>query len=274
MKACLFMVLSFVVFLTFSTTASMAELKDGLVAYWPMDDGSGDIALDATGNGHDGTLHNGTLWEMADARNGDAAVNLDGEDDVIEIEPFDVIGGGITLAAWVRPDDFGTSDARIISKATEWGTNDHWWMLSTIDGNHVLRFRLKTNDGQDTALLIATSGGLEAGKWQHVAATWDGSDMRLYQDGEEVDSMAKGGTAVATDDNVSVGIGSQPLNAFNADPNHAKLPFDGLIDDVLVYNRALNEDEIKQLASGVSPNLAVEPAGKLTTTWAYLKQLH
>ncbi len=120
-------------------------------------------------------------------------------------------------------------------------------------------------------MLIATSGGLEAGHWQHVAATWDGTNMRLYQDGEEVGSVAKGGTAVATDDKVSVGIGSQPLNAFNADPNHAKLPFDGLIDDVVVYNRALSEAEIKQLASGVSPNLAVEPAGKLPTTWAQLK---
>ncbi len=274
MKPCLFMVLSFVVFLTFSATASLAELRDGLVAYWPMDDGSGETALDATGNGHDGTLHNGTLWEMADAKNGDAAVNLDGEDDVIEMEPFDVIGGGITLAAWVRPDDFSVGDGRIISKATEWGTNDHFWMLSTIDANHVLRFRLKTNDGQDTALLVATSGGLEAGKWQHAAATWDGSDMRLYQDGEEVGSMAKGGTAVATDDNVSVAIGSQPLNAFNADPNHTKLPFDGLFDDVVIYDRALSPDELEQLASGASPNLSVESEGKLMTTWAYLKQLH
>lgn len=271
MKPCLFMVLSFVVFLTFSATTSMADLRDGLVAYWPMDDGSGDIALDATDNGHDGTLHNGVLWEMADAKNGDAAINFDGEDDVIEMEPFDVIGGGITLAAWVRPDDFSFDDGRIISKATEWGTNDHFWMLSTIEGNHVLRFRLKTDDGQGTAMLIATSGGLEAGKWQHVAAVWDGSNMLLYQDGEEVGSTAKGGAAVATDDSVSVGIGSQPLDAFNADPNHAKLPFDGLMDDVLVYDRALSEDEINQLASGVSPNLAVERAGKLITTWAQLK---
>jgi hypothetical protein len=189
------------------------------------------------------------------------------------MDPFDVVGGGITLAAWVKADDFDINDGRIISKAQEWGGNDHWWMLSTIDPGSVVRFRLKTNDGQDTTTLIADSGGLVAGEWAHVAATWDGSDMRLYKNGAEVGSTAKGGSEVATDPNLKVAIGSQPSDAFAADPSHVAKYFDGLIDDVSVYNRALSPDELQQLAGGVGPlPTSVSSMNKLIATWAQIRK--
>jgi len=72
--------------------------------------------------------------------------------------------------------------------------------------------------------------------------------MRLYKDGVEIASMHKGGTAVAVDPDVSVAIGSQPANAYDSDPKHTHKYFDGIIDDVRVYNRALNDEEIQTLA--------------------------
>ncbi|MHC4509900.1 MAG: LamG domain-containing protein, partial [Planctomycetota bacterium] len=184
------------------------------------------------------------------------ALDLDGIDDLVELGKFDVFGQ-ITLAAWIKPDDFEINDARIISKANEWGGNDHWWMVSTISETS-LRFRLKTDDGQSTATLISDSV-LEAGAWAHVAATWDGSTMRIYKDGVgstmriykdgvEVASQAKGGSAVAVDPSVSVAIGSQPSDAFASDPGHVAKFFDGLIDEVGIYHRALSTGEILYLA--------------------------
>jgi hypothetical protein len=273
MRSYMSMMLIIVVFVVFSAGVSMADLSDGLVAYWPMEEGSGDVTADVTGNGNDGRLLGGVLWETAGAEVGSACLNFDGEDDLVEMDPFDVVGGGITLAAWIKPDDFDINDGRMISKAQEWGENDHWWMLSTIDPGSVLRFRLKTNDGQATTTLIADSGGLVAGEWAHVAATWDGSDMRLYKDGAEVGSTAKGGSEVATDPNLKVAIGSQPSDAFAADPSHVAKYFDGLIDDVAVYSRALSPDELQQLAGGAGPlPTSVSSMNKLIATWAQIRK--
>jgi hypothetical protein len=213
---------------------------DGLVAYYALEND----ALDASGNGLDGTIVGEPVFVEGPAGYG-MALDFDGVDDVVELGQFDVVGQ-ITLAAWIRADDFEINDARIISKANEWGGNDHWWMLSTISETS-LRFRLKTDDGQDTATLISDPA-LEAGAWAHIAASWDGSTMRLYKDGVEVASQEKGGTAVAVDPAVSVAIGSQPSDAFASDPSHVAKFFDGLIDEVAIYDRALSELEVLYLA--------------------------
>ncbi|MHC4540502.1 MAG: LamG-like jellyroll fold domain-containing protein, partial [Planctomycetota bacterium] len=240
-----------------------ADLTEGLVAYWTFDDGSGITAVDSVG-GHHGTLVGGPVWmPPGDYKIGTGALHFDGSDDVVAIEPFDVIGGGITLAAWMKPDSFGINDGRVISKANEWGANDHWWMLSTIasGGAQRLRFRLKTNDGQAVPTLIASSGELRVGEWHHWAATWDGTTMRLYSNTVEAGSTPKGGTAVATDPTVSVAIGSQPPDAFApATPDHVVKYFHGVIDDVGVWNRALSPDELKALWNDGAGTPVVEQA--------------
>jgi len=220
-------------------------LMEGLVAHFKFDDAAGDIAYDSSGNGHDGTIF-GATWSSPGAGTTGWALDFDGADDLVELGKFDVVGSGITLAGWIKANDFGIPDGRIISKAQEWNDDDHWWMLSTISATQ-LRFRLKTNEAWATATLISDSV-LQAGIWTHVAATWDGSVMRLYKDGVEIASMHKGGTAVAVDPDVSVAIGSQPANAYDSDPKHTHKYFDGIIDDVRVYNRALNDEEIQTLA--------------------------
>jgi steroid delta-isomerase-like uncharacterized protein len=208
--------------------------SDALVAYYPLETD----ASDASGNGLDGTIAGGAAL-TAGMMGG--AIDLDGVDDLVELGQFDV-EGTITLAAWIKADDFEINDGRILSKANEWGGNDHWWMLSTISETS-LRFRLKTDDGEDTATLISDPV-LEAGVWAHVAATWDGSMMRIYKDGVEVASQEKGGTAVAVDPTISVAIGSQPSDAFASDPSRVVKFFDGLIDEVRIYNRALSAGEV------------------------------
>lgn len=151
------------------------------------------------------------------------------------------------------------------------GRNDHWFMLSTVNDNHVVRFRLKTDDGQAVPTLVAGSGELEVGVWAHLAAVWDGTDMKLYANGQEVGSQAKGGSAVATDPNVKVSIGSQPTGAFATDPSHVDKYFHGMIDEVAIYNRGLSANEVGELMSG-PPATAVSAADKLATTWAQVKK--
>ncbi len=227
------------------TINSVSLLPDCVpIDHWTFDEGSGTIAADSGRGGvNDGTLVGDPQW--TDGMIG-GALDFDGVDDVVELGALDVVAGQITLAAWINADDFEINDARIITKAKEWGGNDHWWMISTISETS-LRFRLKTDDGQDTATLVSDPV-LEAGVWTHVAASWDGSMMRLYKDGVEVASQEKGGAAVAVDTAVKAAIGSQPSDAFDHDPNHVAKFFDGLIDDVRIYDQALPVAEIAKLA--------------------------
>ena len=112
-------------------------------------------------------------------------------------------------------------------------------MLSTIPsgGNHYLRFRLRTSN---TSTLIGddiAAGILSTGTWTHTVAVYDGTNMKLYKDGVEVGSLAKSGT-IATSSSVDVAIGNQP------DSTTGRRPWDGLIDEVMVFDRALSAEEV------------------------------
>ncbi|MBN2314776.1 MAG: LamG domain-containing protein [Sedimentisphaerales bacterium] len=216
-----------------------------LVGLWRFDETSGTIAHDSSGNGHDGTF-NGDLTWTAGRIGGALDFEFDNTNECVVIPPFEVIGGGLTLAAWVKPESFSQADARIIDKGVDVASaNDAWWMLSPVSsgGQIRLRFRLKTDEGSTTLTQIATSGGLVVNEWAHTAAIWDGTSMILYQDGVEVGRVAKGGTAVATNPDASIYIGNQ-LAATQ------RRPFDGLLDDVRVYNVALAQEQLQVLVEG------------------------
>jgi len=222
---------------------------DELEAHWRLDDGAGPVAVDSSGQGHVGSL-NGPVWSNETTDGSPSALSFDGVDDRVDIGSFDLTGEAMTIACWIRPSGFSIRDARLVSKASGVQANDHYWMLSTIfsGGTPTLRFRLKT--GGSTSTLIASSGALSAGVWTHAAAVYDGAFMRLYLDGVEVGSTPKSG-AISANSGVSAAIGRQPAGAGNQ-------PFAGLIDDVRIYTRALNEADIGGLISTGDPLPQVE----------------
>jgi hypothetical protein len=87
--------------------------------------------------------------------------------------------------------------------------------------------------------LIATSGDLPLHTWYHVAATYDGTAMRLYLNGVEVGMVDKSG-ALDVNSAVPVNIGRNPDGS-----NHMH----GSLDDVRIYNRALTASEIGMVMS-------------------------
>ncbi len=267
MKHKFFVAFISLIFVAFSTTVVMADLTDGLVAYWPLDDGSGNVARDATGNGNDGELLGGPTW-TGDSMMGTGALVFDGTDDLIRLASFDVVGGnGITLACWIKTGNLDTpgNDPRMISKTAGGSNDDHWFMLSSsrVGADKVFRLRLKT-DGVTGELKANTDGIIDLDVWIHVVANWDGSTMRIYKNGVEAGSLAKGGV-LDVDPTVEMAIGSQPVTT-------DARPFDGTIDDVAIWNRALTPDEINELMTiGIPNTTAVEPDSKLTTTWGDLK---
>ena len=96
------------------TTDTAIGSAPGLVASWSLDEGSGNVATDSSGNGNDGSLQNGPVW------NGNV-LNFDGINDYIDAGNLDVPGSAFTLMGWFRADDLAncnSRDCRILSKAS------------------------------------------------------------------------------------------------------------------------------------------------------------
>jgi hypothetical protein len=226
--ACL-AVASFVVYLQPVQSATV------LVSQWKLNEGSGGTTLDSAGR--KGTLRNGVRW--ISGRSG-AAVNLDGVDDFVQLPALEVTGGALTILAWVRNSSFpaGVSQ-RFIAKASDSTEQGTYWMVGQTIANqqNFLRFRLRT--GTVTTTLTAMSGNLPINTWYHVAATYDGSTMRLYLNGSEVGSIRKSGS-------LARGIGV-PLHVGRSPDGSSYMR--GAIDDVRIYSSALTRSEITSVIS-------------------------
>ena len=113
-------------------------------------------------------------------------------------------------------------------------------------------------------------------EWHHVVATFDAEMKRIYVDGE-LDAEAPTDTndkmiGKAVTRYGFIGIGSEaPAFNGNVGPTWA---FNGLMDEFLMFHRALSAEEVRHLANAPgNPFTPVEPAGKLSITWAQIKRL-
>jgi hypothetical protein len=223
------------------------EVPEGLIGHWNLDEGSGATADDSSGNGHNGTIEGAPTWVSPGWDGVGSCMQFGGDSDRITIEPFDLAGSGITLAAWVNVIAF-QDDARIISKSEGSGTADHYWamILSGTDENN-LQFRLRTDIGSTSRHSAPDMEDLQLNEWTHIAVTWDNSDpvMRFYKNGQEIFSQDKAGSAVGTNPDIKIAIGNQSASV----PGDGKIrPFGGLIDEVQVYDRGLSPEGILELA--------------------------
>ena len=108
---------------------------------------------------------------------------------------------------------------------------------------------------------MSKEGIVDDKTWVHVAGTLDGKTMRIYVDGELANEVNQSGKVFS-------GEAAFQLARHGSDSGF----FAGALDEVALFNRALNPSEIKQAMDGLEEFiLAVEPQGKLTTTWGKIK---
>jgi len=205
-----------------------AELA-GLVGWWKFDETEGRTAKDSSTGSHNGTLVGDAKWTQGKIG---GAIELDGDGDFVRIADktaFD-IAGQITISCWVNIRSVPYDYMAIVTKG------DNSWRLSTLENQR--RFHASVNDWQQ--FMLDGSTEVAANQWHHVAAVYDGHQMCIYVDGKVDASKSWTGGIGKNDFDVLIGENAEMKDRF----------FDGLIDDVRIYNYALSEKEVAALAAG------------------------
>ncbi|MGB9597993.1 MAG: LamG domain-containing protein [Candidatus Poribacteria bacterium] len=260
MKSCLILtVLALFVF----TTVSFAALEEGLVSAWTFDDGT---ARDAGGGGNHGIIK-GNVKSVAGKIG--KAMDFDGaKGSYIEVPDSPSLQQDVfTISAWINVRK-GVDHAAIFFKGEKigWGANFMARIATTSDTGLTWG---TTSGGSEN--WFATDGVITANKWYHVCLKADGKQATAYVDAKKPASgQANPQTAPA------------PLNKFPGKPVEIGVGrayggtvgddryYNGLIDQMYFWKRALSDAEVTQLAGGAVLT-AVEARNKLSTTWANIK---
>ena len=224
------------------------QAASGPVGWWKLDDGGGSSAADSSGTGNNGTLVNNPAWISGVLGGG---MNFNGTNQRVSIADNNSldVSNQITIAAWIKP---GKKDTQYpIKKARGDSINGYELSLSS-SGKIFVRFN-QAASGNTYRLDSSTSYPTDGNTWMHVAATYDGATIKLYVNGVLDASM---NTAV------TIATNTIPLSLGSDDQNSA--PFQGGLDDVRIYGRALSAAEIQSLNSGINQAPVVNAGGNQT----------
>ena len=158
--------------------ASLGE--PGLVGHWKLDGN----ASDSAGN-HPGVVVGNPTW-VNDPQRG-WCLDLDGNGDYVDVgdDPSLTFGEAITVACWIKVLCFERNWSAIVTKG------DDWVLARTRDDNRVAFLCLGLTGGGWPEVY---SGDVNDGNWHHIAGTYDGAKLYLYQDGSCADSKALRGS--------------------------------------------------------------------------------
>lgn len=238
------------------SAAKSQVITDGLVSYWTLDraDIDGDIAKDVFGN-NDGEIIGGKIVPGKI----NEAIEFDGAADYIDCGGDDSLNlpNALTIELWMSPASVGEGgiNAGPACKAMA-GGSWNWQLRYNAPSGNYMGFQFNANPGG--SMWISVKENLEPEEWYHIAGTFDGSDIVCYLNGVEKDR----GSISA--------INSSGDNFFIGQDGWVNV-FDGIVDEVRVYNRALSETEV-QYNYETTSQLSVEPANKLAITWGAIKR--
>jgi len=236
------------------TGQSFAKIdKKAIVGMWLFNEGEGKVAKDSSDNGNNGELIGNPKWVKGQFGE---ALDFNGSSDYVEVassKSLDITGG-ITIALWFnkRPASRGT----LVGKWKQVG--DVWSYVLYDRGEGGGGWRLRWSDQNQTNLEGPYT--FPDDEWVHSAATYDGSSMKVFENGAEIGTIAADKQINVTDNPVWIGNDGYQQH------------FNGILDEVAIFNVALTKDDIEEIMrKGLESASAIFPAGKLATTWGKIK---
>jgi serine/threonine protein kinase len=212
-----------------------------LVAWWPFaaTDTDGGYVQDASGHGLQGRLV-GDAKIVTDPDRGQV-LSLGGQGDWMECAHharFNLVDE-ISISLWIKVKALDSDHQAIITK----GDGDHTWEFLRRPKGKMVGFHCKGLDIQDTLGVLSGNKDVDDGQWHHLVGVYNGMLIYQYVDGKlDVSAPAQG----------KINLDTGPIHV-GASVTSFGSPWNGLLDDVRIYNRALSVSEIKGLYSGHEP---------------------
>ena len=208
------------------TVSNTAPASPGLVAAYGFDETSGSIVGDSSGNSNVGSI-TGAARIVGGKYGG--ALSFNGSNNLVSVPDSNSLDltSGMTLEAWVRPTALGAFETVVLKEAP--GDVSYGMYASSAYGGSGVSRPSAWIAGTD----VGATTALPTGAWSHLAATYDRTSFKLYINGTQVASKAFTGAITASTGALKIGGNSIWGEYFN-----------GQIDEIRVYNRALSPSEI------------------------------
>ena len=239
----------------FSQTVPNYVPTNGLVGWWPFNGNANDLS----GNGNNGTVNGATL--TADRfGNINCAYDFDGIDDYISGNSNNLnvqSTNKLTLASWVKVNQFANSPAasKIITHTNASNSGQQYALSIRNDGS--LYFLAGNGDFEDNGPNISPASLIQNNTWAHVAAVISDDSVKLYVNNNLV--LNKPENDIFPSNPIGTFVFSSLVNT-----TYNKL-FNGVIDDIGIWNRALTPAEIQTLYFGCADTLAQNPTSATAT---------
>jgi len=205
-------------------SSAIAPLNS-IVGYWKLDEKSPKTAAVDTFGGNDGTLVNmiGNEWTTGQV---DGALSFDGVNDYVTTSVPVMSGNTVSYGGWFNANSLNcTGGSCLIAQQAD------------VDNKgSLLYFRSGVIRCYDGANLVAGGNPVTVGQWYHAMCVHDGRNMSLYIDGNFIGSKLS--SVPVANNNFLIGAGKVPVSSYY---------FNGKIDDIRAYNRALDATEVKAL---------------------------
>ena len=255
MLRCLFL-LGFMAICVFAVTPSYAVEAEDIVVYYSFDKLSGDTFKDDSGNGNDAKLvGKGSLVDGAfkqGVRLNGGIVQMDANDFVVPIGK----NGEITMEAWFYLNEHNAYDGIISIEAVDAGCCEFRTMVNP-------NFNPFWDAGHHADKSLGNFQ-FELDEWYHYVLVADGKDGKIYVNGEFIGEQVENFEwPEFKEAAIYIGAGENP-NVHRVE--------DAIIDEVVIYAKALTEEEVQEsMELSVPGVLAVEARDKLAVTWGELK---
>ncbi len=214
----------------------MLQDTGGIVANWSFNENSGSISKDSVGN-NNGSV-NGADWTSGASG---SALDFDGKGGHSEVPnstSLNISGNQITLACWFKITTVNDDGAFIFK-------NSQYFLR--IDNQGRVCFILYSPSWTEVSMNWGSR--IKDTDWHHTAGVYDGTEMKIYLDGKEISSVSNTGYIKPEPSNVWIGSQTGSFNQFN-----------GILDEVQIYNKALSASDVKQLYDSIEPGAAAAQA--------------
>jgi len=215
---------------------AFGQAEANLIAYWSMDEGSGTNVEDVSSNTNDGTAYGDVTW-TTDAKFGGYALEFDGSNDYVKVPVASSLSQSATtprtVALWAKFSAMPGQTKQFVQYKS--GAADTGNMFLNYAGDK-MRFIAPVNAYSASGSVAATD------TWYHLAFVFDGSNGQWYVDGSASGSLATNMTMWSAA-SMGVVIGS----GYRDDTQALSDQFNGIIDEVRIYDHALSQGEIDNL---------------------------